>query len=290
MAIKKSTTPDREIETMKVDTGGFDAYLVGMSPFVCNRMSEKAQRELLMPRKKSALERELNLKHVPLDEFRASPYLLRDPTQPTLIAMLSSAFHKAIASAALDIPGAKKAQIGRLTWIDGDKTNIYGVPKLWMATVRSADMNHTPDIRTRAIIPEWACRLHITFVEPLIRVQAVANLLAAAGLFIGVGDGRPEKGAMTYGQWRVADKDDADFKRIVKEGGRKAQQAALDHAVAYDDETLDLLTWFSEELVNRQKRGTVSRDATTRENGNGARGVPPTIPGPRRGGERELVV
>jgi hypothetical protein len=27
-----------------------------------------------------------------------------------------------------------------------------------MTPVRSADMNRTPDVRTRAILPEWACK------------------------------------------------------------------------------------------------------------------------------------
>jgi hypothetical protein len=124
-----------------------------------------------------------------------------------------------------------------------------------MAIVRSADMNKTPDVRTRAIVPEWACQVRVTYVQPLIRAQAVANLLAAAGITIGVGDGRPEKGAMSYGQFRIADKDDADFKRIIKEGGRKAQQAALDSPVCYDDETTDLLSWFDGERAQRQLKG-----------------------------------
>lgn len=44
--------------------------------------------------------------------------------------MLSTSFKGAIRSAALDMPGAKKAQIGRLTYIAGDFVGIYGVPKL----------------------------------------------------------------------------------------------------------------------------------------------------------------
>jgi hypothetical protein len=186
---------------------------------------------------------------------------MKDPGQPTLIAMLSSAFHKAIANAALDM-SAKKTEIYRRMWIEGDKTNIYGVPKLWMTIVRSADMNRTPDVRTRARLPEWACRLQVTFVEPLIKAQALVNLLASAGLTIGVGDGRQEKGSgMHCGNFRIVDENDADFKRIVKEGGRKAQQAALDHPVAYDDETLELLTWFDVELERRRKAGAPQVDA-----------------------------
>lgn len=254
MAARKNT-PDSEItDILKVTTGSFDCCLVGTSPLVLNRMSEKAKHELLMPKgRKNATERALSLKHIPIDEYRASAYTLKDG--PALLALMSTAFKGALRSAALDMPGAKKAQIGRLTYIEGDMVGIYGVPKLFMAIVRSADMNKTPDVRTRAIVPAWACALRVTFVQPLIRAQAVANLLAAAGITIGVGDGRPEKGAMSYGQFRIADKDDAEFRRIVKEGGRKAQQAGLDAPVCYDDETTELLSWFDDERAKRQLKG-----------------------------------
>jgi hypothetical protein len=254
MATKKPT-PDSEItDILKVEKGSVECCLVGTSPLVLNRMSEKAKHELLMPKgRKNAAERATSLKHIPVEEYRASAYTLREG--PTLLALLATAFKGAIRSAALDMPGAKKAQIGRLTYIEGDYIGIYGAPKLFMAIVRSADMNKTPDVRTRAIVPEWACTLRVTYVQPLIRAQAVVNLLAAAGLTIGVGDGRPEKGAMSYGQFRITNKEDADYKRILKEGGRKAQQAGLDVPVCYDDETTELLSWFDDERAKRQLKG-----------------------------------
>ena len=172
-----------------------------------------------------------------------------------LLAILSTAFKGAIRSAALDMPGAKKAQIGRLTYIAGEHVGIYGVAKLLMSVVRSADMNRTPDIHTRAIIPQWGCWLEVTFVEPLIRMQAVANLLAAAGLTIGVGDWRPEKGAGNYGQFRIVNRDDATFIRILEDGGRVQQAEALKYPVCYDDESTELFSWFQDERAKRALKG-----------------------------------
>src|SRR5580765_1634842 len=197
---KKSTPSQDESEIIEVTRGQFDCCILGTSPLILNRMSEKAKRELLMPKgRKNAIEKATTLKHEPVAEYRASAYRLHDEDAPTLLAILSTAFKRAIGTAALDMPGAKKAQIGRLTYIEGEYVGIFGVPKLFMSIVRSADMNKTPDVRTRAIVPQWACRVGITYVEPLIRPQAVANLLAAAGLTVGVGDWRSEKGAGSYG-------------------------------------------------------------------------------------------
>jgi hypothetical protein len=100
---------------------------------------------------------------------------------------------------------------------------IYGIPKLVMDPVRNSDMNRTPDIRTRCIVPEWACQIEITFVRPLMRVNEVVKLLAAAGLTQGIGDWRPEKGKGTYGQFQIVEATNADWKRIVAKAGRGAQ-------------------------------------------------------------------
>jgi hypothetical protein len=255
MAKSKNTSPDNEIsDVIQVTTTDIDFCVLGTSPLVLNRMSEKAKHELLMPKgRKNAAERATSLKHVPIDEYRASAYTMKEG--PTLLAMMATAFKGALRSAALDMPGMKKAQIGRLTYVPGDLVGVYGIPQLFMAIVRSADMNRTPDVRTRAIVPHWACMLRVTYTEPLIRHQAVSNLLAAAGITIGVGDGRPEKGAMSYGQFKLVGVDNADFKRIVKEGGRKAQIAALDKPECYDTETEELLTWFNSERSLRQLKG-----------------------------------
>lgn len=254
MAAKKSTPSDTISEILTVTTGEIVCCLLGTSPLILNRMSEKAKHELLMPRgRKTASEKATTLKHDPIEEFRASPYTLS--SGPTLLAHKATAFKKAICAAALDMPGAKKAQIGRLTFVEGEYVSIYGVPKLHMAITRSADMNKTPDVRSRATVPEWACVVRVRYVQPLIRHQAVVNLLAAAGITMGVGDWRQEKGSGSYGQFKVVDKQDETFARILDTGGREAQVEAMANPVCYDDETTELLDWFRDERTRRQLRG-----------------------------------
>ncbi len=256
MATKKNTVSAVEtVDILKVERGNLNLCILGSSPIICNRMSEKAKRELLMPKgRKTAVERATTLKHNPIEEYRASAYTLK-PDAPTLLAVLSTAFKGSMSTAALDLPGTKKAQIGRLTYVNGDYVGIYGVPQLFMSIVRSADMNKTPDVRTRAIVPQWACRLSVTFIRPLMRENAVANLLAAAGMSIGVGDWRPEKGKGNYGQFEIVREDDERFVEIIATGGREAQIKGLETPECYDDETASLLSWFDDELQRRNIRG-----------------------------------
>ena len=179
---------------------------------------------------------------IPIAEFRASPYIL--PDGPTMIGLMSSAFKGAMGTAALDLPGATKAKIGRLVYVEGDYVSIFGTPQLHMSIVRSADMNKTPDVRTRAILPEWACRVAISFVEPVIKQPAVVNLLSAAGITAGVGDWRPEKGKGAFGRFKLVNDDDPEFVRIITTGARESQAQAMEHPLPYDAETEELLGWY----------------------------------------------
>lgn len=254
MAKKEVTKTD--VDILEVRQGRIEVCIVGTRPLICNRLSEKAKHELLMPApKKNAVERATLLKHKPLDEFRNSPYRLVADDAETYVAVLASSFKKAMMTAALDLPSTKKAQIGRLTWVEGERTPVYGVPEIFLAPVRSADMARTPDIRTRMILPRWACRLSVTFVQPLMKAQGVVRLLAAAGLYIGVGDWRNEKGSGTYGSFKLVEPDNSEFLAIVAGGSRAAQMKAMETPAAYDEDTAELLSWFDEELARRQGKG-----------------------------------
>lgn len=247
-----ATKKDTELSILEVKTCRMSFNLIGVTPLILNRLSEKTKGQLLLPPvKKNAAEKASTLKHDPLIEFRASAYLSPDKESPTYLRHLATAFKGALRSAALDIPGATKTQIGRLTYVNGEYVSIYGIPKMLMSIVRNSDINHTPDVRTRVIVPKWACSLDVTFIKPLLKEQTVANLLAAAGIMQGVGDWRPGKGSGTYGQFRLTDADDPEFVALTESGSRSEQVAAMHRADPYDIETEELLTWFGTEAKNR---------------------------------------
>lgn len=249
MAVAKKT--ETEVFITEVNKGEMTFAVLGTSPLICNRMSQKVTEILLLGGvKMSASEKGTRLKHDPIAEFRDSPYTSANPDNPTRLQLLSSMFKGAMRTAALDLPGTKKSQIGRLVYVEGDRVDVYGKPQLMMSVTRSADMNRTPDIRSRAILPEWACKITVSFIKPIIREQSVANLLAAGGITAGIGDWRVEKGSGSYGTYRLVSLDDPDFIRITKQG-RAEQDAALENPDCYDDETESLFSWFKTESVKR---------------------------------------
>lgn len=230
--------------------GRVQVNVVGTTPFICHRMSEKAKRELLLPTgRKTAADRAASLKHDPYREFRDSFYTSMTTSGDALLGVPSSAFKGVMTTAALDVPGSSKAQIGRLVQVSGYMRPLFGVPRLMMSVVRSADISKTPDVRTRAILPEWACWFEVEFVIPTVNETSVMNLLNTGGRTAGVGDWRAEKGKGNFGQFRLCNADDPDFVRIRREGGRAQQEAAVAQPDPFDQETADMLEWFCGDML-----------------------------------------
>lgn len=240
------------LEIVPISTSDCTFFIKGTSPMIQNRLAEKARQQLLLPpARKNQAERAQTLKHDPVAEYRSSVHRMMEVDSPTLLAIPATAFKGAMRSAALELPGTSKAQIGRLTYLRNPMVAVFGVPQLLCSITKMADAAKTPDVRTRAILPEWCAVVTITFVEPQLNANAVGNLVSAAGRIMGVGDWRPEKGSGSYGQFEICAADDPDFKRIAKAGGRKAQIEALENPAAYNEETAELLEWFNVELRRR---------------------------------------
>lgn len=251
--MRKTKTDELEqVQIVELTRARIVYHIVGETPLLMNSMSVKAQRELLLPRgRKTAAEKQGSLKHDPLQEYRDSIYRARKGSE-TVLALMNTQFKAALCTAALDVPGAKKAQIGRLTSIEGgERLALYGVPEVMCSVVRSADINKTPDIRTRAIVPKWACKVEVTYTTPVLNATVISSLFATAGYTMGVGDWRPQKGSGTFGRWRIVEPTDKEYLEIIKTGGAAAQQAALDDPESYDDETDELLSWYDVEVRRR---------------------------------------
>lgn len=253
MTIKKNPDADQLIEIKKIEPDVVRCHILGASPMIMHRFAFKAWQELLLPSpKKNAAAKATDLKHDPLNEFRECVYRNRSDSEPTAVHYPAGAFSKALAAAALDLPGASKAQILRLVGVVSTQINVYGVPTLGMDMVRSSDMARTPDVRTRAYFSEWCCVIDISYIRSLIGRDQIINLLDAAGLIVGIGDYRPQKGG-AFGRFAVVSPDNADLLRITKQQGRKAQEAALNNPAFFNEDSAELFTWFNEEVVRREK-------------------------------------
>jgi hypothetical protein len=255
MAKKAQEKRPREfVEIMEFDHEILTVRVVGDTPMIYNAVSDKAKREFILPKTAKQKQEEKKagvLKHNPLLEYRSSVYRFRDDRETRLLFTGGGA-KSSLMNAAVDIPSAAKAAVGRLVTVLNVNIPVWGIPQMMMAITRSADAKRTPDLRTRAILPEWCAEFKVRFRRPNMRASDVGNLIAAAGMGIGWGDYRPEKGKGSYGMFHLVNEGDETFERLRETGGREAQDAALENPTFYDVETEELYQWFMAEVARRE--------------------------------------
>lgn len=274
MAIKRE---ERTISIQLLEQETVEIHFLGKAWLFMNRLPKKAMEQLLLPPlAKNRASRQSVLKHDPLTEFRNSVYMCRDSAAPTLVHVPNNAFKKAMAQAALDTPGATKAEIGRHVQVIDPTVHIYGTPCLDMRIVKQAGISKTPDVRTRAVFKQWGGKVTVQYTRGIVRETDIVNLMANAGMITGIGDGRIEKGTFAFGSWEVVSQDDPTLRDLMKHHARKAQTAAMEHPVASNEETEELLAWFESELVLRERdrkpkasAAAVIADQAAHKNGKG---------------------
>lgn len=250
MATSK-TTETAEIRIQPLKRATVRLRIIGQTPLFQNRMAAKATQQLLVGGRKKTKADRAEIKHDPLREFRDSAEILSDG--PTALGLRVIAIKAAMATAALETAGLTKTSAQRLIFMPGDFTPLYGVPQLRMDVVRSADINRTPDVRTRAYLPKWGAEVEIQYIVPQLSAQSVVSLLCNAGVLVGVGDYRQEKGKGAFGSFRVIGESEADpeWDELVADHGRAAQEAALASPQYADRDTEDLMRFFFEEQQRR---------------------------------------
>jgi hypothetical protein len=225
--------------------------IIGTTPLFQNRMSEKMRQYFLAGGAKKTTAERAEVKHDPLAEYRNSAEII--PYGPTALGLRLVAVKAAMATAAIETPGMKKTSAQRLIYMPGEYAPLYGTPQLRIDVVRSADMARTPDMRTRCYLPRWGAEIEIQFIIPQLSITSVVTLLCNAGVLIGVGDFRQEKGKGSFGCFRVIGEGekDAEWDDLVANHGRAAQEAALREPQYANDETAELMEFYVSETRRR---------------------------------------
>ena len=250
MATKKEAT---ELHIDRLKQGRVKLRMIGTTPLYFNSMSAKAKRTLLLGGVRKTKAERAEIKHHPEEEFRDSVY--RQPHGDTLLCFPAPGVKGAMATAALETAGITKTSVQRLIFLPQTHVQVWGTPYLKMDVVRSADMNKTPDVRTRAYLPRWCAEVDIAYVQPTLNMHSIVSLLTNAGTIVGIGDFRQEKGRGSFGTFAVTGTEDMgewqeDWDALMREG-RDVQQAFLDNPVAADPDTEEMLDFYREEVIRR---------------------------------------
>lgn len=263
-----------EIPISPVVFGEFRVAIIGTTPLIMHKFSDKARRELLLPRGTlTQMEKDTTLKHEsPVVEAKACAETIRNATAPTLFGMPAGAVKGGLASTALRLPKVKKTEIGQLVFIRTAYANLipmYGLPYLFTTMVRNSGMQRTPDVRSRVIFPVWAMEFDIRYIKPNLTEKKVVDLLHSSGMICGLGDWRAEKGKGDYGSFEIvaSAEDRVRFDEIKATMSREAQEKTFENLPYYDDDTAELAQWYEAEVA---ARGRDHEDPPAPRRGNGA--------------------
>lgn len=191
---------DDQINIDKIGCETLRVPIIGTTPLLVHRFSEKAKRLMLdnMQGRKSPK----SVKN-PEEEYEAAKYRLKDGRNgfPAL-AFKSATVGGARFYHGLTMTGLKQTLFFRgepgsdgqqLVAIDGEPTMREDVVRVGRGGT---------DLRYRPEFQEWSALLDVIYVTSLLTRASVLSLIDAGGMGVGVGEWRPEKDG-DFGTYRI---------------------------------------------------------------------------------------
>jgi hypothetical protein len=192
MAASNTTTvvlPPLQIETVNVT-------LIGDTPLIVHRWSEKAKKQMLDKQmKKASAGKEAK---DPERDFRESLYVLEDGSFGFPII----GFKAAAVTACTSIGSMTKVAARQAFHVDGEFAVIEGDEPTMREDMVRVGMG-TADIRYRGEFKQWFTTIAVKYNANVMSAEQILNLMQTAGFAVGVGEWRPEKDGQ-FGRFHVA--------------------------------------------------------------------------------------
>lgn len=194
-------TPAAQVMIDKIASERLLVPIVGTSPLIVHRFSEKAKRAMLdaMQGRKSPKQPK-----DPDAEYQAAFYRLKDPEG---YGFPSIGFKAATVGGARFYSGVTMTALKQFMFFKGEPdtsgqsmARIDGEPQMREDVVK-VGRNGT-DLRYRPIFEEWTTVLEVVYVTSALTRGSVLSLIDAGGMGVGVGEWRPEKDG-DFGTYRV---------------------------------------------------------------------------------------
>lgn len=186
--------PPEEIAQVQIDRINAETLripIIGTSPLICHRFSEKAKRQMLdaMQGRKSP-----KVAKDPEADYQGAFYRFADGG----FGLPSIAFKSATIGGARFYAGVTMTELRQFLFfrgevgIDGQQLfRIEGEPRMREDVVRVK--RGGTDLRYRPEWPEWSTVLTVVYVKSALTRNSVLSLIDAGGMGVGVGEWRPEK-------------------------------------------------------------------------------------------------
>jgi hypothetical protein len=196
------TTTEQTIQIDKIAAETITVPIVGTTPLIINRFSEKAKRQMLdgmQGRKTPKTPKD------PEAEYEAAFYRFEDggygiPVISFKAATIGGArFYRTVTMTALKQFLFLHGEVGT----DGQAlARITGEPRMREDVVRLSGRGAGTDLRYRPEFPNWSTTLTVTYVTSALTRSSVLSLIDAGGMGCGVGEWRPQRSG-EFGTYRI---------------------------------------------------------------------------------------
>jgi hypothetical protein len=192
----KTQPKEERIEIPSIELGRLEIKLVGDSPLIMHKWSEKAKKQMLDKQMKVAT-RGREAKD-PEQDFKDCIYHHPDGGY----GFPSIAFKNAAVSACRFTDGTKMTVARGAFHVEGEYVKIEDAEPMPREDMVKIAMG-TSDIRYRAEFQGWTAKVRVTYNTRVLSAAQIINLFNLAGFGVGVGEWRPERDGQ-FGRFHVA--------------------------------------------------------------------------------------
>lgn len=178
---------EKQVEIPQINVQVVSFHIVGKSPLVVHKFSQKVKEKMLGKMKKEVQVRELKN---PEQEYKDSIYFFKDGKR-TGFPLLGFKMGMVRAAKQANMAMTDARGMFHVLADEGDLIEIKG--KHYMREDNVTVGMGSADIRYRAEYPEWSAIINIEYNAHSISVEQLANLLNVAGFSSGIGEWRPER-------------------------------------------------------------------------------------------------
>lgn len=201
MTTKTNKTNEKQIVVNPIQIATMKVKIIGLSPFLSNKMSERVKQDMLHKQIGKGVEKNK----------------IRNPEQE----VEEKIHHMSKKRVGITIDGLKKAMIESAPYIDGlDKKKVKGsmyiIPEenglvelkykkmiVNESITRDSGINRTPRTTFRPEFQDWSSEFNIKYNSQQITAEQIINLIKIAGFHMGIGSWRPQCSG-SYGMFDLA--------------------------------------------------------------------------------------
>jgi len=179
--------------------------IIGISPLIVHKWSEKAMREIADKQAGKAKNKKHDIR-VPSEDFEQAKHKSPQGWEGFPAAGFKAAMIRGAKMIGMVMKDTQTSFFVKADCEESQLVKIEGHSRMRTDMVRVG--MGSADIRYRPEYPEWTANLRIEFNAGVVSLPQIYQLVKAAGYGSGIGEMRPEKTKFNYGRFKLAQEDE----------------------------------------------------------------------------------